>query len=275
VPSVAAQVPRPLAVVTGASSGIGAEFARRLAADGHDLVLVARSYSRLERLAHELRQSHGIRAEVLAVDLTLPSAVQRIADALGDRLQDVSILINNAGFGLSGAFSNQSERDLVELMQLNMTTLVQLCRRILPGMLARRTGRILNVSSTAAFQPGPGFAVYCATKSFVLSFSEALAFEVSGTGVTVTCLAPGPVETEFASRATMHESPLFRWGKMSVRQCVDAGYRALQKGKRLKIPGLFNHMLAFGTRLSSRRLTTSLASWMLGGRWRQGSPPSP
>lgn len=258
----------PLAVVTGASTGIGAEFARRLAADGHDVVLVARSYSRLERLAAELRQQHGVRAEVLAVDLTLPSAVQRIADALGPRLDEVAVLINNAGFGLSGAFITQSERDLVELMQLNMTTLVQLCRRVLPGMQSRRAGKILNVSSTAAFQPGPGFAVYCATKSFVLSFSEALAHEVRGMGITVTCLAPGPVETEFASRATMHESPLFRWGKMSVGQCVNAGYRAMQSGRRLKIPGLFNHMLAFGTRLSPRHFTTVLASWMLGRRWR-------
>ena len=222
----------------------------------------------MERLAAELRQQHGIRADVLAVDLTLSSSVQRIADALGHRLDEVAVLINNAGFGLSGAFVKQSEQELVELMQLNMTTLVQLCRRVLPGMQARRSGRILNVSSTAAFQPGPGFAVYCATKSFVLSFSEALAHEVRGLGITVTCLAPGPVETEFASRATMHESPLFRWGKMSVRQCVNAGYRAMQRGRRLKIPGLFNHMLAFGTRISPRRLTTALASWMLGRRWR-------
>ncbi|MFN7803652.1 MAG: SDR family NAD(P)-dependent oxidoreductase [Planctomycetaceae bacterium] len=268
MPTATSSSARPLALVTGASTGIGAEFARRLAADGHDLVLVARSYSRLERLAAELRQQHGIRADVLAVDLTLSSSVQRIADALGHRLDEVAVLINNAGFGLSGAFVKQSEQELVELMQLNMTTLVQLCRRVLPGMQARRSGRILNVSSTAAFQPGPGFAVYCATKSFVLSFSEALAHEVRGLGITVTCLAPGPVETEFASRATMHESPLFRWGKMSVRQCVNAGYRAMQRGRRLKIPGLFNHMLAFGTRISPRRLTTALASWMLGRRWR-------
>ncbi len=196
MPTATSSSARPLALVTGASTGIGAEFARRLAADGHDLVLVARSYSRLERLAAELRQQHGIRADVLAVDLTLSSSVQRIADALGHRLDEVAVLINNAGFGLSGAFVKQSEQELVELMQLNMTTLVQLCRRVLPGMQARRSGRILNVSSTAAFQPGPGFAVYCATKSFVLSFSEALAHEVRGLGITVTCLAPGPVETE-------------------------------------------------------------------------------
>lgn len=255
---------RPLALITGASGGIGEEFARRLARDGYDLVLVARSYGRLEEIAAELRQAHRVEVRVLAVDLAHPSGPQRVCDLLCEQASRVEVLINNAGVGIAGDFATLSEADLLLQMQLNMGAVVQLTRQLLPAMLARGAGRILNVGSTAAFQPGPGFAIYFATKAFVLSFSEALDWELRGRGVTVTCLCPGPVATGFAARATLQQSPMFRGGGMSVERCVDVGYRALRRGRRVVVPGVFNWLLSFGVRFAPRWLPMWISSRLVG-----------
>ncbi len=247
---------RPLAIVTGASGGIGEEFARRLAQNGYDLALVARSHARLEKLAGDLRRQYHARVQVLAVDLSHPAGPRRVVDLLADQASEVVVLINNAGYGVAGDFARMPETEIAGQMQVNMMAVAELSRRLLPGMLARKSGRILNVGSTAAFQPGPGMAIYFATKAFVLSFSEALASELRGTGVTVTCLCPGPVATGFAARADVGKSRLFRGGGMSVTRCVDVGYKALFKGRRVVIPGVMNWLLAFSVRFTPRRWVT-------------------
>jgi short-subunit dehydrogenase len=252
-----------LALVTGASGGIGEEFARRLAADGYDLALVARSHSRLEEIADSLRQAHGARVDVLAIDLSHPSGPARVLEQLGQHQSRLDVLINNAGYGLAGEFAVAPELEILGQIQLNVAALTQVSRLVLPGMLLRRRGRILNVGSTAAFQPGPRMAVYFATKAFVLSFSEAIAYEVRGSGVSVTCLCPGPVATGFMSRAQLESSRLFRRGAMPVEQCVDAGYRALLRGQTLCIPGMSNKLLVWSERFAPRWVVTRIAARMV------------
>lgn len=254
---------RPVALVTGASGGIGAEFARRLARDGYDLVLVARSHAGLEKVAEPLRQECRASVLVLAIDLSHPSGAQRVFDQIAPLISRVEVLINNAGYGLAGEFAAAAETEILGQIQLNIIALTQLTRLILPELQRRGRGRILNVGSTASFQPGPRMAVYFATKAYVLSFSEAIAYEMAGSGVTVTCLCPGPVATNFMWRAQVRTSRLFRSGGMSIDRCVDAGYRALRRGKRLCVPGLFNKLLVFGTRLGPRALVTRIAAWMV------------
>ena len=185
-------IAKQTALITGASSGLGREFARLFAAAGYDIVLVARRRQELDALAAELPPRHGIRARVLVEDLADPMAPSRIFDHLKSEDVQISMLVNNAGFGEKGSFAMLGEKRQMDMLQVNIAALTHLTRLFLPGMLGRRQGRILNVASTAAFLPGPNMAVYFATKAFVLSFSEAIAEEVRGGGVTVTCLCPGP-----------------------------------------------------------------------------------
>ncbi len=244
---------RPIALVTGASGGIGEAIARRLAAEGHDLVLVARSADKLRAVADELAAAHGTSVMVLASDLGVPGAVPALVAELGDRRVDV--LVNNAGVGHYGPFVEADPARLTQMLQLNMVALAELTRALLPAMVARGSGRVLQVASTAAFMPGPLMAGYYATKAFVLSLSEALADELGGTGVTVTALCPGPIATGFQSGADMGSSKLVRGKKlMTAEECATVAVRAVLRGRTIVIPGATNRVQAFSPRLMPRRL---------------------
>jgi uncharacterized protein len=245
------------ALITGASSGIGLELARLFARDGHDLVLVARSEGRLRELADELKQGGGA-TRVLPADLSRPGSVAELEGRLRAEAVEVTVLVNNAGFGAFGPFHESDLETDLQMLQVNVVALTELTHRLLGGMVARRRGRILNVASTAAFQPGPLMAVYYASKAYVLSFSEATANELRGTGVTVTALCPGPTRTGFESRANLKESRLFRGAVMSARAVAEAGYRGCLRGDTLVIPGWRNKLLAFAVRFLPRRLVAAV-----------------
>jgi short-subunit dehydrogenase len=249
-------------LISGASSGIGRELARLFAADGAGLVLVARSQDRLRELAAELAANHGVEAHVVAADLRRPASPGEIVEALAQRRIDVDVLVNNAGFGAHGSVADLGAERQAEMIEVNVAALTQLTALLLPGMLERRRGAILNVASTAAFQPGPNQAVYCATKAYVLSFTEALAEEVRGSGVRVTCLAPGATDTGFASQAGMAGTRLFRWGVMDAARVARAGHDGLRQGKGLVVPGLRNRILAFAVRLSPRAVVTKVSAYL-------------
>lgn len=251
---------RQTALVTGASSGIGWELARLFARDGCDLVFVARRREKLEQLGQDLAREFGATTTVLAEDLSDPQAPPRIAGELARRALAVDVLVNNAGFGVYGFFAKTSIEQELAMIQVNITAVTHLTKLLLPGMLERRRGRILNVASTAAFQPGPLMAVYYATKAYVLSFSEALANELAGTGVTVTALCPGPTITEFQKAASLEQTRLFTGPLvMSAATAARAGYEGMRKGKRVVIPGFPNKVLVQAVRFAPRRLVTALA----------------
>ena len=243
----------PSALITGASGGIGLELARIFAREGYQLALVARSRERLEQIAAELKPAY---VRVIAMDLTSSDAPQRVQR----EIPSVDVLVNNAGYGVFGKFAESPLDDDLGLMQLNMTALVGLTRLYLPGMIAARSGKILNVASTAAFQPGPLMALYYASKAFVLSFSEAIANELEGTGVTVTALCPGPTATGFQERAHVEKSRLLRYMKvMDAQRVAEIGYRGLMAGKTLVIPGMMNKLVAQSVRVSPRKIVTKIA----------------
>jgi short-subunit dehydrogenase len=235
------------ALITGASSGIGAELAILCATAGYNVILVARSESRLTTLAARLRTERHIEARIVAADLADPASPDAIFVATAD--EPIDILINNAGFGIVGAFAESDWTAQAALMQVNMTAPVRLTRLFLPGMIARRKGRILNVASTAAFVPGPFMALYYASKAFLLSFSHAVANEVQGTGVTITALCPGPTATEFAKTAGNAESPLFKGPVMSAADVAREGFGAMMAGKPEVIAGTRNRWMMRGARL--------------------------
>jgi len=249
---------RNTALITGASSGIGLELANLFARDGNDLVLVARSEGKLRQLASRLEGEFGIATRVLAADLAKPHAAQELVMTLNVHEVTIDALVNNAGFGLTGPFvASDLEREL-EMIQVNIVALTELTKLLLPGMVTRRSGRILNLASTAAFQPGPLMAVYYATKAYVLSFSEAIADELRDSGVTVTALCPGPTDTGFAVAARLESSRLFNMAKpMSSAAVARVGYEAMKGGKRVVIPGLRNKLLAQSIRVTPRRMVTT------------------
>jgi len=251
---------RATALVTGASSGIGLELATLLARNRHDLVLVARSRERLEAIGRGLTEEFGVAVTVLVKDLAQSAAPDEIAGGLAARSLSIDILVNNAGFGVYGPFAETPLPNELEMIQVNVTALTALTKLLLPGMLARRRGRILNVASTAAFQPGPLMAVYYATKAYVLSFSEALANETAGSGVTVTALCPGPTVTEFQKQAGLEKTRLFN-GPLVMRapEVARAGYDGMLRGKRVVIPGLMNVALVEALRVTPRRVVTAIA----------------
>jgi len=240
-------------LITGASGGIGAELARLFAANGHDLVLVARSEQKLQAIAGELASAHGIHARVVADDLADSGAPPRIFAALERQDIAIDVLVNNAGFGARGAFAEIDYAVEASMLQVNVAAVVHLTRLFLPAMLTRRNGKILNVASTAAFVPGPFMAVYYASKAFVLSFSDAIAEETRGTGVSVTALIPGPTATSFAATAGSQDTSLFRKGTvMDAATVAQVGYNGLMAGKRVAIAGVSNKLTAFSTRLAPR-----------------------
>ncbi len=261
----AADVHRPVALVTGASGGIGADLARELARDGHDLVLVARRVEPMEALAQELK-AHGASAIVLAADLSQPGAAANLVAEVESLGLAIDVLVNNAGVGACGPFDQIDPASLTAMVQVNMIALTELTRFLLPGMIARRGGRVLLVSSTAGFQPGPQMAVYCATKAFVLSFGEAIAYELRGTGVTVTTLCPGATATDFPQNAGVSAIRLFqnRWNPlMSAALVARIGYRGLKAGRRVVITGVANKLFALAGRIAPRFVTLPVAKSLL------------
>src|SRR6266852_2776089 len=247
------------ALITGASAGIGRELVKLFAKDGYNLVLVARTASRLNQFADELQRQFSISAKPFALDLTSTSAPQFLFDQLARENIAIDVLVNNAGHGKLGAFADVSSEESLGQIQLNITALTYLTKLFLSPMLERRSGKILNVASTAGFQPGPLMAVYYATKAYVISLSEALATELQGSGVTVTCLCPGATDTEFQKRAGTENIALFRKLRpMDAQTVARAGYRGLMSGKTLVIPGFRNRLLAESVRFGPRKLVTAI-----------------
>jgi uncharacterized protein len=250
---------RKTALITGASFGIGLELARIFARENYNLVLVARTADKLRQLASELEKAHGTRSLILAVDLAEPGASAYAFDQTTRADVVIDVLVNNAGFGQYGQFAESDLEECLRQIQLNVTTLTHLTRLYLPGMIERKNGGILNVASTAAFQAGPLMAVYFATKAYVLHFSEAIANELQGTGVTVTCLCPGATATEFHKRAKATGMRLLRMGSMDARTVAEDGYRALMAGKPVVISGFRNWLVAQSVRFGPRRMATAIA----------------
>jgi len=250
---------RKTALITGASFGIGLELARIFAREGFNLVLVARSADKLRQLAAELEKAHGARSLILPADLTHAGSPAYVLDQTTRANLPVDVLVNNAGFGQYGLFVENDLEECLRQIQLNVTTLTHLTRLYLPSMMERKSGRILNVASVAAFQPGPLMAVYFATKAYVLHFSEALANELQGTGVTVTCLCPGATATEFHKRAKATGQRLLKFGSMDARTVAEDGYRATMAGNPVVISGVKNWLVAQSVRFAPRRLATVLA----------------
>ena len=230
---------------------MGLEFAKLLAADRHDLVLIARSGDKLDAIASDLRERYGVNVDALVLDLSKPGA----AATVSARIPECGVLINNAGFATNGRFEEIPEERIRDEISLDVLTLTEFARAYVPGMRARGSGRILNVASTAGMLPGPFMAVYYACKAYVLSFSQALAEELRGTGVTVTCLAPGATATGFAERASARRTLLFSMLPVADASCVArAGYDAMMRGRDLVIPGFGNKLVALAARLTPRRL---------------------
>jgi len=248
------------ALITGASGGIGYELGKLFARDHYDLVLLARSSAKLSQVAEELQGQHGISVKIIPLDLTAAPAPQFLFDQLKREGIAVDVLVNNAGYGKLGEFAKISAEESLAQIQLNITALTHLTRLFVGPMLERRAGKILNVASTAGFQPGPLMAVYYATKAYVISFSEALANELSGSGVTVTCLCPGPTDTAFQGRAGTEHTLLFRKSRpMSAEVVARDGHRGLMAGKTLVISGFRNWLLAEATRFGPRKLVTAVS----------------
>jgi len=245
-------------LITGASGGIGYELALLFAHDGFDCVVTARSEDKLNALADRLRREHGVTVHVLTKDLALADSPAEIWAALQAASVRVDVLVNNAGFPTYGLFWQLDARSELEELQVNVVALTHLTKLFLPGMNERRDGRILNVASTAAFEPGPLMAVYYASKAYVLSFSEALANEVRGTGVSVTALCPGITRTGFQARGGMEDSRLVQGGMADARTVARAGYRGMMARKTVVIPGLGNKLLPLAVRLSPRSVVTRM-----------------
>lgn len=248
---------RKTALITGASGGIGYALAKVFAGEGFNLVLVARGVESMQALAGELKAKNKIDTLVIAKDLTRPDAPKEIFEQIQQTGISIDALVNNAGYATYGNFAELDLARELDMIQVNIATLTHLTRLFLPGMLERKYGRILNVASTAAFQPGPLMAVYYATKAFVLSFSEAIADELDGSGVTVTALCPGPTASGFQQRANMEDSRLVSGKNLMTGETVArAGYKALMKGKRVEIPGRLNALMTLAPRFLPRKMVT-------------------
>ena len=252
---------RRTALITGASSGFGEEFARLFARDGFDLVLVARRGAKMEELAQLLDQRFGSTTIVLPKDLSHAHAVGELVDNLHQRGVTIDALVNNAGFAQYGPFVQAEPAELVDMLQVNVVALTELTRALLPGMVERGWGRIVNLGSVGSFAPAPMTGAYAATKAFVLSFSLALTEELKGTGVTVTALCPGPTETGFQARAAMADSKLIAGRRLpSADDVVRAGYAAMQKGRPYLVTGTTSKLFAFGSRFLPRTTAAKIAA---------------
>ena len=249
-----------VALITGASAGLGAEFAKLFAKDKHDLLLVARRLDRLEALAKQLQDAHGIRAHALACDLGVPDGPAQVVAEVQRLGLEIDFLVNNAGFGTSGAFASSDPAREMEMVQVNIASLVELTRSLIGPMVARKRGRILNMGSTAGFQAGPYMATYYASKAFVNLFTEGLAFELRGTGVTATVSCPGATATEFALVAGNEKSRLFRMGAASAQTVALQAYRAMHAGKPMIVHGLKSKLIVQSLRVSPRAMVLKIAA---------------
>ena len=245
---------KKVALVTGASAGLGVEFARQLSKRGHRLVLAARRKERLEELAKELGEARAV-----AIDLSKTNAATKLMADLAANDEEVELLVNNAGFGLIGRFATADAKRLRQMIDLNVGTLADLCRAVAPGMIERKSGGIVNVASTAAFQPGPNMAVYFATKAFVLSFTEAMHEELKPHGIHVTCLCPGPTRTEFGDVAGFGGNGMFDRVAMESPDVVTAGLEGLDKNRAVVVPGLLNKISANSGRFAPRSVVRKIA----------------
>lgn len=252
-------------LITGASSGIGLELARLFAQDGNNLVLVARREELLNKIAGELKNEFGIEAEVIAADLTLEKSAEEIFEKLKDK--NIDIVVNNAGFGAVGPVSELDHKWQMDMVKLNINALTSLTRLFLPDMIKNNRGGVLNVGSLAGFQPGPYAAVYYATKAFVLSFTEALSEELYNTNLKISCLAPGPTQTEFGEVSGLDRSFLFKFGTLNAKEVALRGYNGFLNNETVVIPGLSGKLLPLLVRLSPRflvRKITSRLNWSHG-----------
>jgi uncharacterized protein len=255
-------MPPQTVLITGASGGIGYELAKLFARDHYNLVLVARSADKLAQVATEL-EAHNVTIKTIALDLAQIPAPKFLFDQLQVERISVDFLINNAGFGAYGEFAEMPIDEILGQISLNIIALTELTRLFLPSMIARRSGRIMNVASTAGFQPGPLLAVYYATKAYVISFSEAIANELHDSGVTMTCFCPGATHTGFASRAGTEKSRLFKaFGAMNAQKVALDGYRGLMQGRTLAISGAHNWLVAESTRFAPRKWVTAVSRWV-------------
>jgi short-subunit dehydrogenase len=245
---------KKVALITGASAGLGVEFARQLSKRGHRLVLAARRKDRLDALARELGNTRAV-----AIDLSKANATAKLMADLEAAGEQVEILVNNAGFGLIGRFAELDSKRERQMIDLNVGALTDLCRAVAPGMIKRKSGAILNVASTAAFQPGPKMAVYFATKAFVLSFTEALHEELRPHGVKVTCLCPGPTRTEFGEVAGFGGNGAFDKVAMEAGEVVEAGLKGMDRNRAVIVPGLVNKIGAISTRFAPRSVVRKIA----------------
>jgi short-subunit dehydrogenase len=246
-------------LITGGSVGIGAALADVFAQHGHHLILVSRNRDKLEARGREIRDKFRVEVTCIAEDLAVPSGPRRLFEAVGAQGLEVHNLVNNAGVGLYGKFMNTDLDAELKMIQLNVTSPVELTKRFLPGMISRRRGRILNVASTAAFVPGPWMSIYYATKAFLLSFSQAIDYELDGSGISVTTLCPGPTESEFKVRAGSERSRLFEAFVMDAPTVARAGYAGMMQGKAVVIPGIRNKLIPIAARLTPRPVIAMLS----------------
>ena len=253
------QTEKPTALITGASSGIGKALCEEFAQDGYHLILAARSVEKMQAQGAELQRRYGIKVTVIDADLERVSGAAQLHAQIKQRGIVLNALVNNAGYATFGEFKDIDLSATLGMMQINMHSVVVLTKLFLPDLIATQ-GKLLNIASTAAFQPGPFMAVYYATKSFVLYFSEGLACELEGTGVTVTALCPGPTASGFQAKAVMQASALVKNKKLpSAEWVAAAGYSAMKRGKRVHIPGVVNTLLALSVRFAPRNWVTALA----------------
>jgi short-subunit dehydrogenase len=260
---------RKVALITGASAGIGLELAWLFARHRNDVVLVARREERLREIAAEIEAETGVTAHVIVADLAAEDGARRLYEELRSRGIEIEYLVNNAGFGTFGPFAETDPDRTMDLVRLNIAALTELTALFLPHMVERHSGRVLNVASAAAFQPGPLMATYYASKAYVLHFSEAVDEELEGTEVSVTALCPGPVRTEFHQVAGMESSGLVLGKRLiSVEKVAEAGYEAMMRGRAMVVPGLASKLLAFSVRFVPRRFVTKFVHRMQSDRAR-------
>ena len=247
------------ALITGASLGIGLELAKTFAAAKNNLVLVARSEDKLKVISEELQKTFDIQVKIIAADLSNMEEVQKVYDICKAENISIEYLVNNAGIGVFDLFIDADWNKTEQMIDLNIKSLTKMCRLFIPDMVARKSGKILNVASTAAFQPGPTMAVYYASKSYVLLFSEAIYNELQGTGVSVTCLCPGATDSNFFKAAAMEESKLVKGKKLPTpKEVAEFGYKAMMKNKMTVIHGLMNTIMATSIRFAPRKLVPKI-----------------
>jgi short-subunit dehydrogenase len=251
------------ALITGASSGLGYELCKQFAQDNINLVLVARNETRLKEVSDELKRDYGISVTAIPIDLSIPDAAQQLHSRVQDEGLSIDYLVNNAGIGFHGQFCESNPNANLEMINLNVLALIQLTRLFLPAMLENRQGRILNIASVAAYQPGSrGAAVYCASKNFVLSFNRALSVELKGSGVSTTALCPGPMNTEFPAKGGYSQTLLFRYFTTDPTMNAKQGYQAMLQGKSAVVPGLVNKLFAIAGETPPRQIALLVGKFL-------------